>query len=182
MLKITIPESEYFDEAKQEFINLDAVTLELEHSLFSLSKWESKWEKPFLGSETKTTEQVMSYVEDMTVNPDIPSEVYDRLSNSNFEQINKYIEAKMSATWFSDRPKKPGQKEIITAEIIYYWMVALQIPFECQHWHLNRLFSLIKVCNEKNAPPSKSKMSRAEMITQRNELNARRRAEMKTSG
>lgn len=183
MLKFTIPASESWDELTQEFITAEEVTLELEHSLVSLSKWEASWEKPFLGPEEKTTEETLSYVYFMTLTPDVSPEIIQRLTNDHIKQINNYIDSKMSATTFNERvtQRKVG-REIITSEVIYYWMVSHQIPFECQHWHLNRLFTLIKVCNAKNEPPGKNKMSKSEMIAQRNKLNAERKAKLNTSG
>lgn len=182
MLKFTVPETDYFDDKKQEFISTEEVTLELEHSLISLSKWETIWEKPFLGTDEKTPEEILSYIYCMTLSPDVSPEVYQRLSNDHLKQIQNYIDSKMSATWFTERNSqaKPKNREIITSELIYYWMIAHSIPFECQHWHLNRLFTLIKVCNAKNAP--EKKMSQREMLAQRNQLNAQRKADLKTSG
>jgi hypothetical protein len=180
VLTITVPGVELYDEKKEVFFNLPEVTLSLEHSLVSLSKWESHWEKPFLGPEPKTTEETIGYVKAMTLTPNIPDEIYGRLSNENLLAVNAYIGAKMSATWFNEQ-KKPS-REIVTAEVIYSWLVNLQIDWECQHWHLNRLFTLIKVVNQKNAPDKQPKRSRAEMIAERNALNAKRRAELNTSG
>lgn len=180
MLTIIVPGTDMFDDAKQEFFTSPAVTLELEHSLFSLSKWESKWEIPFLGGTEKTTEQTLDYIRVMTISPDVPAEVYDRLTSTNLQAINEYINAKMTATWFKEAPGPKNRGEAITAEIIYYWLVSHTIPFECQHWHLNRLITLIKVCNEKNAP--KKKMSRRELLAQQRQLNAERRANLNTSG
>jgi hypothetical protein len=183
MLKLIIPATdEAYDERTKEFIYSEEVTVELEHSLVSLSKWESIWEKPFLGAETKSPEETMSYVHCMTITPDISPEIFQRLTNDHLTQINNYIDAKMSATWFNERAVqgKPKSRETITSELIYYWMVAHTIPFECQYWHLNRLFTLIKVCNAKNAP--EKKMTKSEMLAQRNQLNAQRKAELKTSG
>jgi len=186
MLTLTVNSAhtkEMFDEFKQEFIppiKLPEVTLELEHSLVSLSKWEAKWEIPFLGDATKTEEQTLDYIRCMTMNDGVPEEVYGRLSNDDIRIVSEHINSKMSATWFADKPSAPGRKEVITAEVIYYWLIALTIPFECQNWHLNKLLTLIKVCNQKNAP--EKKMSRSELIARNRELNASRQKQHKTTG
>lgn len=179
MLKLSVMLEEGFDETKQEFVATKSVALELEHSLASLSKWESKWEKPFLGKEDKTTEETLDYIRCMIVNPDFPPEVFSHFSQEDISTINAYINAKMTATWFNER-KTPPSREIITAEVIYYWMVSLQIPFECQHWHLNRLLTLIKVCNMKNAP--QKPMGRRAQADMQRQLNADRKARLSSNG
>lgn len=186
MLTIRTPQRELFDEIKQEFVNTDSVKLELEHSLVSLSKWESIWEKPFLSKTDKTEEETYSYINCMCLNSDeIPPETFSpgMFSNQNLEEINAYINKKMSATFFRELPNQgAANREIITSEVIYYWMVALTIPTTpCENWHLNRLFNLVKVTNEKNNP-KKNKRPSGDAIAERRRLNAERRAQLGTRG
>jgi hypothetical protein len=180
MLQITIPAVEQWDERKQEFITTKEQTLQLEHSLVSLSKWESKWCKPFLTKQEKTFEETLDYIKCMTITQNVDPEVYNYLTNKNIEEINNYIDAPMTATYFSDDKTVKSSREQITAELIYYWMIALNIPFECQKWHLNRLLTLIKVCNIKNQPPKKR--SRTEIMSRNAALNAARRKQLNTKG
>lgn len=183
MLSITVGQIESFDDATQEFVTTGGTNLLLEHSLVSLSKWEISWEKPFIAEGKKTDEETIDYIRCMTLTPDVPEEVYNSLTPDDVAKINEYIQAKMTATWFSDQPDKgrhTGRKEVITNEIIYYWMVSLNIDLEWENRHLNRLLTLIKVCNQKNEPPKK--MSKGELMARNKDLNAQRRAQLGTKG
>lgn len=180
MLSLLVGGEELFDERTSTFISTEPFEVDFEHSLLSLSKWESKFNKPFLGNSNKTTEEALEYVGCMVLTKDVPEDFLDRLTNQNLVDINDYVNSSQSATTFGQMPKTPGRGEIITSELIYYWMVAFNIPFECESWHLNRLFSLIKICNIKNSKPQK--MSRSEMAQRNHELNAQRKAKLNTTG
>ena len=181
MLRITIPEQELWDEKKLKFVTIKEQPLQLEHSLVSLSKWESKWHKPFLGKGDKTPEEILDYIKCMTLTQNVNSEVYNYLTQENITQINEYIEDSMTATTFSADKTASKNHEVVTSEIIYYWMIALNIPIEiCQKWHLNRLLTLIRVCNIKNSPPKK--MSKKELMSRNAALNAARRQQLNTRG
>jgi len=180
MLRITIPAVEQWNEEKQEFISTKEQMLSLEHSLVSISKWESKWCKVFLTKQEKTFEETLDYIKFMTLTQNVDPEVYKYLTNGNIDEINRYIEAPMTATYFSEDKNGKTSREQITAEIIYYWMISLNIPFECQKWHLNRLLTLIKVCNIKNTPPKKR--NKKEIMSRNAALNAARRKQLNTKG
>ena len=184
MLQITIPapKTEDWDAVKEEFVYRSVgkeQTLCLEHSLVSLSKWESKWCKPFLSSD-KTDEEFLDYIKCMTLNPKVPDEVYYQLTNDNIQAIVDYINAPMTATTFSeDKTKKPN-REIVTAELIYYWMIELKIPVKFEKWHIKRLLTLIRVCEIKNQPPKKQ--SKRDIMSRNAALNAARRKKLNSKG
>ena len=180
MLKLVIPDKEIYDERTNEFLNIKGATLQLEHSLVSLSKWESKWCKPFLSKKDKTTEELLDYIKCMTLTQNVNPDIYKYLSNSTVNQINEYINAPMTATTFYEEKGGKKSSEQVTSELIYYWMVALNIPFECQKWHLNRLLTLIKVCNIKNQPPKKR--SKKDIAAQYARINAERKRQLNTRG
>lgn len=181
MLQITIPERELFDEKTGEFFQTKEWTLRMEHSLVSLSKWEAKWSKAFLSKKPKTTEETIDYFRCMTITQNVDPIAYKFLTPDNVEEINQYINAPMTATYFSDDKKSIGGRgETVTSELIYYWMIALNIPFECQKWHLNRLIALIKVCQIKTQPPKK--MSQGEILRRNVALNAARRKKLHSKG
>ena len=186
MLRITIPASEpveMWDERTQQFIYTKATkeqTLMLEHSLVSLSKWESKWCKAFLTKQAKTEEETIDYIKCMTITQNVDPDIYSRLTKENYKEIEEYIAAPMTATYFSENKNGKVNKETVTSELIYYWMIALNIPFECQKWHLNRLLTLVRVCNVKNEPPKKQ--SRREIMSRNAALNAARRKQLNSKG
>lgn len=181
MLQIIVPGRELYDEEKEEFITEREQVLQLEHSLVSLHKWESKWCKAFLGKIEKTDEEMLDYIRCMTVTQNVKPEVYDRLTEDNIKQVYDYINAPMTATYFSEEVKKGrGNKETVTAELIYWWMITLNIPFECRKWHLNSLLTLVQVCNVKNSPPKKR--SERDILRSNAELNAARRKQLNTKG
>lgn len=180
MLRITIPPFELFDSASNQFIQVKGQTLQLEHSLVSLSKWEAKWHKPFLSSEEKTTEEVLDYIRCMTITQNVDPQVYAGLTTSNMDEISAYINDSNTATWFKEERQTGRSREVITSEVIYWWMISLNIPPEYQKWHLNRLLTLIRVCNEKNTPPKK--MSRKELARHNRSLNEARKRALNTHG
>jgi hypothetical protein len=182
MLSINVDGDEFYNEEINEFTIVGGFELKLEHSLISLSKWESKFQKPFLSSSDKSPEEILSYVKFMSLDDSVGFEQINQLSQENLEEINAYVESPQSATTFGELPSQKSYRgnEVITAELIYYWLVAFNIPFECESWHLNRLFSLIRICNIKNSSPKK--VSRHEAASRNRELNAKRKAELGTKG
>lgn len=181
MLQITIPSIEYYDEINQEFIDIKGQNLLLEHSLISISKWESNWNKAFLSNNKKTIEETIDYVRCMTITQNVNPNIYKNLTDDNLMEINEYIEAPMTATHIRELPGKQGfNRDVTTSELIYYWMIALNIPFECQKWHLNRLLTLIRVCSIKNTPSKKRNMK--EIMSRNSDLNRARREQYGTTG
>lgn len=180
MLYITVPSQEFWDEKKEEFVTTKEQTLQLEHSLVSVSKWEAKWRKVFLSKKDKTNEEVIDYIKCMTITQNVDPDIYRYLTKENIDEIQEYITAPMTATWFSDETHSSSSSEQVTSELIYYWMIAQNIPFECQKWHLNRLLTLIRVCSIKNKSPKK--MSKSEIMMRNASLNAARRKQLNSNG
>ncbi len=179
MLKLTIPASEYFDNNTGLFINIKQTTLTLEHSLVSISKWESKHKKPFLDQQ-QTEEEFIDYIRCMTLTQNVDPNIYKVSIDREVQNlIRVYMQDSMTATTFSNL-RKSSRREVITAEIIYYWMISFGIPFECQKWNINRLLALINVCGMKNSKGEK--MSRNEIYSQNRALNAARKAKLHTRG
>ena len=179
MLRLTVPEKELYDERTGLFVRTKKQVLQLEHSLVSLSKWESRWHKPFLSKNDKSGEEMLDYIRCMTITQNVPDEVYFALDTNELMKINDYLNDSMTATTITKQQEK-SRGEIITSEIIYYWMISLQIPFECEKWNLNRLLTLIEVCNIKNSPGKK--MSKSEIMRRNRTLNAARKQQMHTRG
>lgn len=182
MLRITTPAFEEWNESASEFVYTPSTTLQLEHSLVSLTKWESRWKKPFLDKGEKTAEEILDYIRCMTITQNVNPRVYNGLTEQNIAAINAYIEEPMTATTFSKTEQARNRRSgsVVTSEIIYYWMIALNIPFECQRWHLDRLLTLIRVCNIKNQPPKK--MNKKSVMSRNAALNAARRQRFKSNG
>jgi hypothetical protein len=197
MITITIPakpKTEMWDPVKEEFQYTDAIketTITLEHSLISISKWESKWKKAFLKKEEKTIEEVIDYIKCMTIEKNVPDAVYNNIPDSEMKRITEYIEDRMSATYVKQKPvdnkgDSNRKEEVVTSELIYYWMIANQIPFECERWHINRLMALIQVCSVKNAAmyggKKKSRSNQNALLRHNTALNASRRAKLGSTG
>lgn len=180
MLQLDIPGTELFDETTNTFITFPGKTIQLEHSLVSISKWEARWKKPFLAKEPMTKEQSMDYIKCMTITPNVDPKLYDYIPTRLIKEVDQYVSDSMTATWFNEDGKGKKSNEVVTSEIIYYWMVSLNIPFECQKWHLNRLLTLIRVCNIKNQPPKK--MSKKDILSRNKALNEARKAQFNSKG
>lgn len=183
MLQLTIPKTEFYDEATSTFINVKETVLTLEHSLVSLSKWESKWCKAFLGESSRTNEETIDYIRCMTITPNVDPNVYYCLTPEQYKEVSDYIQNPHTASCFYDydegKEGKAKSHDTITSELIYYWMIALQIPFECQKWHLNRLLTLVRICNVKNNP---KKMKKSDILRRNASLNEARRKMWHTTG
>lgn len=180
MLKIHVDGRELFDEKTETFISVKPIDLVLEHSLISVAKWESKWHKPFLENAKKSEEELFDYIRCMTITQNVSDDVYRSLSNADVIKIKEYMEDSMTATWFNDQKSPKTRQKAITAELIYCWMISLGIPLEWEKRHLNRLLTLIRVCNNENAP--KKKMSRKDVYKQNAALNEARKKKWNTTG
>lgn len=181
MLKLEIPDVELYNEEKNEFFTIPGCTLVLEHSLVSLSKWEAKWHKPFLAKDNKSRKEILDYVRCMTITQNVNDDIYKYMPSHILDRIGDYIEDPMTATTFAQNNSKNSvSREVITSEIIYFWMINFNIPMECQKWHLNRLLTLINVCNLKFQP--KRKMTPQEIAARNRALNAERKAKYGTRG
>lgn len=181
MLELYVPPNEIYLEDKEEFFYFKGGKLQLEHSLISIRKWEAKHHKPYLSTD-KTKEEILSYIKCMVLNREVDPIIYLFLTNEMIEKVAKYIEDPMTATWFNDSKIGASKRsnEVITAEIVYYWMISLHIPMEFERWHFNQLTTLIKVVSIKSSPPKK--LTPQEAAEERARLNAERRAKFHTNG
>lgn len=180
MLKIHVPPKEWYDEKRNEFISFDGADIELEHSLYSISEWESKWEKPFAKDSAMKRVEFLDYVRCMALNK-VDKLAYLSLTNKNVADINNYIKARHTATWFQKTNAPNGRRsETITSELVYYWMIEHGIPFSCDRWNFNRLMTLIEVCNRKNSKPGKRNQN--DMLLEQHRLNMERRKRLNTNG
>lgn len=180
MLIVNISESEVYDEINNRFINVKEQRLQLEHSLVSISKWESKWHKSFINTTDKTYEEIIDYIRCMTITQNVKPEVYSCLTAENINQIQEYINDPMTATVFLNDKETNKSREVVTSELIYYWMISFNIPTEYSKWHLNRLITLIRVCMLKNTPPKK--MSKRELASRNAAINEARRKRLNSRG
>ena len=181
MLQIKVPVTpERYDEKNNLFYEPEYKTLKLEHSLVSISKWESKWHKSFLHTVDKTDEEVLDYIKCMTLSQNIDQDIYNHLTYNNIKDINSYINNPMTATILPEDKSGRRNRQIVTSELIYYWMIAYNIPVEFQKWHLERLMTLIRVCAIHNEPPKKR--SKSELMSRHAALNAARRRQLNSKG
>lgn len=186
MYELKVKGGELYNNLTKEFIYVKPHTLIIEHSLISLHAWEAIWHIPFLGDQKLNYEQIVSYIKCMTLNHDVDPNIYLFITDENIKEVNAYIDNPMTATWFGDglgtsKKKKKRAGRIVTAELLYYYMLSLNIPFECRKWHLNQLITLIKVCNEENETPNK-KVSKRDFIKRRDEINEMRKKQLHTTG
>lgn len=181
MISVDIPERDYYDESTNTFVMIPARTINLEHSLVAISNWESKWMKPFLNDKPKTTEETYDYIQCMVVGEPCDLLTIQSITSFDLDRITAYIQSPRTATTITQRgPAKPN-REVKTSELIYYWMIAFNIPFECQYWHLNRLLTLVNICNIKNDTSNK-KVNPKDTLRRNAELNAARKKALNTSG
>lgn len=180
MLQLTIPEGQLWDEASEEFIYVKETTLQLEHSLISLHKWESKWKKAFLGKQERTFEETIDYIKCMTMTQNVNPLVYTFITNEHIKQVNDYIADSMTATHVKKDKVTKSSRQTVTAELIYYWMIAYNIPFECRKWHLNQLLTLVDVCHAETSP--KKNRNKKDIASEYRALNAARKQQLGTKG
>lgn len=177
MLLVTVPQGEIYDPKTRMFVYTSETVLRLEHSLVSLSKWESRWKVPFLNRE-HPSEMFDDYIRCMTITQNVDPNVYLVITNDIRKRVKAYIEESQTAAVVNEAQRLHQSRQFVTSDLIYYWMTALNIPFEpCQKWHLSRLMMLIKIANVENK--SGNKMSKADSAKAQHAQNAARRAKRK---
>lgn len=181
MLYVTVPETELYDEVNEEFITLKPVTLKMEHSLLSISKWEALYNKAFLTGKQHTEQETIEYIKCMTIG-DVDDSVYDRLTDKNLQEILEYMESSKTATYVPKERVEGKAPEVTTSEVLYYEMFVCGIPIECERWHLTKLLALIHVFSVKNKAPGQKRMSRRELMSRNAAINAARRKKYNTAG
>lgn len=179
MLKIRVPDGEFFNNHLQEFRTVKGQTIQLEHSLISLSRWESKWKKPFLDGKEKTRDESIDYIRCMSLTKGVDPLLYASIPGALLNKIFEYVYSQRTATTFKNT-RGGGSKEVVTSELIYFWMIYHGVPIECEKWHLSRLLALIRICDIKQGP--QQKMSRNDIFSQNRSLNAARKRNLRTSG
>lgn len=180
MLEIYVPGNEFWDSSKEIFIKTKPQKICLEHSLVSIYKWEDKYERSFLNSSEMSYEEILYYVKCMTITQNVDDNLYYSLTEDNWKEIIDYIEKPHTATKINHNKNAPKNREIITSEIIYYWMISLGIPLDCQKWNFNKLMTLIEVCSIKNQP--KKKMSNRDIYKSNSAINKARREARRSKG
>lgn len=181
MLQITIPEREFWDEEKEEFVYIKEHKLRLEHSLVSISKWETKWHKAWFGKREKTNEEIYDYVRCMTLDQNVKPEVYKALTRQNFDEIMEYLKDSMTSIKFPDTPAKSKSKDTVTSELIRFWMVSYNAPIEYEKWHINKLMAFLRVCSMKSGNDNK-KVNKAALRSRNAAINERNKALLHTKG
>lgn len=182
MLKLIVPSEEYYDEETNTFSQTKDYVLQLEHSLVSISKWESKWKKPYISKAKKTYQERCDYVRCMTITQNIPPHVYRNLTEAALARVDLYMADPMSATTIrSIKGKGGGGSSSITSETVYYWMIQYGIPFSCEKWNFNRLMALINICGRKVSNQGK-KPNGKHLMQQMYDLNEKRKAQFHTKG
>lgn len=180
MYTLEVPNKTLWNDRTQEFVDVVGKTIKLEHSLVSLARWESKWHTYYLNNEKLTAEQKLDYIRCMTITQDVDPNLYYAITPEQQKDIHDYINDPMTGTVFSNKSTSSVNSRFITNEVIYSWMFANNIPIECQKWHLNRLLTLIRVCNEEKQPPKKK--TQREIMEEQRARNKARRAALGTKG
>ena len=176
VLDLYIPGKEFWNSELQEFIYTKDITLHLKHSLVSLTRWEQHYKRRFLDNGPKNEEEYRFYIQCMTLNKDVDPLVYTVLQEDDIKKVTDYLHDSMTATTLPKQNNNRSNSEKLSSELIYYYMTALNIPFECEKWFLNNLIILISIASIKNNPQEKkSKPSWSSIRALNAERNAKAR-------